>query len=106
VAGDGTTEVLDGIVGPPLGLPGATYEPGEARFPAGASLVAYTDGLIERRDRPIDARLAELVEAAPAGAGTGPDGLCDWLVFELLAGEDLSDDAALLVALRQDDADG
>ena len=80
---------------------GTTYEAGEHRFPPGASLVAYTDGLIERRNRPIDARLADLVRAAPAGLGGGPDALCDWLVFELLAGEDLADDAALLVAARQ-----
>lgn len=105
VAGDGATDLLDGAVGPPLGLPGATYEPDERHFPAGASLVAYTDGLIERRDQPIDARLAQLVEAAPAAAGGGPDGLCDWLVFELLAGLDLSDDAALLVATRQETPD-
>ncbi|MCA1842775.1 MAG: serine/threonine-protein phosphatase [Actinobacteria bacterium] len=106
VAGDGATDLLDGAVGPPLGLPGASYQPDERRFPAGASLVAYTDGLIERRDKPIDARLAQLVEAAPAAAGGGPDGLCDWLVFELLAGEDLFDDAALLVAARQETPDG
>ena len=100
VTDDGATELLDGAIGPPLGLPGTTYEVGEHRFPPGASLVAYTDGLIERRNRPIDARLAELVQAAPAGIGGGPDALCDWLVFELLAGEDLADDAALLVAAR------
>jgi hypothetical protein len=104
VAADGATDVLDATVGPPLGLPGAIYETGEHSFPAGASLVAYTDGLIERRDRPIDARLDELVRAAPAGAGGGPDALCDWLVFELLAGQDLADDAALLVAAREDRA--
>jgi len=106
MAGDGATELLDGALGPPLGVPGATYEPDERRFPAGASLVAYTDGLIERRDQSIDARLAQLVQAAPAAAGGGPDGLCDWLVFELLAGQDLFDDAALLVATRQETPDG
>ena len=60
--------------------------------------MAYTDGLIERRDEPIDARLADLVAAATAAAGAEPEGLCDRLVFELLAGKDLTDDAALLVA--------
>jgi len=102
VAADGTTEVLDDALGPPLGLPGATYEATEHAFPPGASLVAYTDGLIERRDQSIEARLADLVDAARAGAGAGPDGLCDRLVSELLGGQDLADDAALLVAKRQD----
>jgi Stage II sporulation protein E (SpoIIE) len=102
VAGDGTTEVLSDGLGPPLGLPGATYEAGEHVFPAGASLVAYTDGLIERRHESIEAGLADLVGAAPAGAGAGPERLADRLVVELLAGRDLADDAALLVATRQD----
>ena len=102
VAGDGTTEVLDDALGPPLGLPGATYEAGEHAFPPGASLVAYTDGLIERRHESIEAGLADLVEAAPHGAGAGPERLADRLVVELLAGRDLADDAALLVATRQD----
>jgi serine phosphatase RsbU (regulator of sigma subunit) len=100
VAGDGATELLDDALGPPLGLPGAEYEQNERGFPAGASLVAYTDGLIERRNESLETGLAALVEAAPSGAGTGPESLCDRLVFELLAGQDLADDAALLVATR------
>jgi len=96
----GGAQVLDDGLGPPLGLPGARYEPAEHEFPAGASLVAYTDGLIERRDEPIDARLADLVNAASTRPGADPEGLCDQLVFELLAGKDLTDDAALLVATR------
>ena len=99
----GPAHVLDDGLGPPLGVPGASYEAAECEFPAGASLVAYTDGLIERRDEPIDARLADLVRAASAGAGSEPEGLCDRLVFDLLAGKDLTDDAALLVASRQDE---
>jgi hypothetical protein len=35
---------------------------------------------------------------------TGPEDLCDRLVFDLVAGHDLADDAALLVATRQDPA--
>ena len=96
----GTAEALDAGLGPPLGVSGARYEPAEYEFPAGASLVTYTDGLIERRDEPIDARLAALVSAATTHPGADPEGLCDQLVFELLAGKDLTDDAALLVAAR------
>jgi hypothetical protein len=98
----GPTQILAGALGPPLGLPGARYEFGERAFPPGASLVAYTDGLIERREQIIDDGLADLVAAAAsAGPGVGPDELCDRLVFELLAGQDLFDDAAVLVATRQ-----
>jgi serine phosphatase RsbU (regulator of sigma subunit) len=102
VSGAGATTVLDGALGPPLGLPGASYVTGEAAFPVGASLIAYTDGLIERRNEPIDDRLAQLVSAASAGKGETSDDLCDRLVFELLAGDDLFDDAALLVATRHE----
>jgi serine phosphatase RsbU (regulator of sigma subunit) len=96
----GPAQLLGGALGPPLGLPGARYEAEDQAFPSGAALVAYTDGLIERRDQVIDDRLADLVTAASSCAGTGPDDLCDRLVFELLAGRDLFDDAALLVAAR------
>jgi sigma-B regulation protein RsbU (phosphoserine phosphatase) len=104
VSHDGSTEVLTGALGPPLGFPGAAYEPGEEAFPVGTSLVAYTDGLIERRDESLESRLADLVAAARAGAEAGPEDLCDRLVFDLLAGHDLADDAALLVVTRQDPA--
>jgi hypothetical protein len=96
----GATQVLSDALGPPLGIPGARYEPGERTFPAGASLITYTDGLIERRGEPIDARLAGLIRAVSACAGAAPDELCDRLLFEVLAGEELTDDVALLVATR------
>jgi stage II sporulation SpoE-like protein len=102
IARDGTTVLLDDALGPPLGVTGGAYKTGEAPFPVGASLVAYTDGLIERRNESLDDRLATLVGAAPAAAGSGPEILCDRLIFELLAGKDLTDDAALLVATRLD----
>lgn len=101
---DGPVEVLAEALGPPLGVPGASYEAEESSFPPRASLVAYTDGLIERRDQPIDARLAALVKAAEAGLGAGLEAFCDRLVIELLADEGLSDDAALLVARRDQGA--
>ena len=104
VTGDGSLELLDDALGPPLGFPSARYEPGERPFPAGASLVAYTDGLIERRDQGLDVRLDDLVKAVTAAAGQGPETLCDRVVFELLAGDDLTDDAALLVATRPENA--
>lgn len=100
LVGEQPPDVLDDALGPPLGFPGAAYGSGERPFPAGASLVAYTDGLIERRDQALDIRLQELVKAAEASAGDDPDALCDHVLFELLAGQELTDDAALLVVTR------
>lgn len=96
---DGSVDVLTEPLGPPLGLPGTTYRAGERPFPPGSMFAVYTDGLIERRDQAIDVALEDLARSAAAGAGTADD-LCDQLVFELLAGVDLFDDAALLIAVR------
>jgi stage II sporulation SpoE-like protein len=97
--GSSSPHLLGDALGPPLGLPGVRYESETRGFPVDAALLAYTDGLIERRDESLDSRLADLVAAAAAG-GSSPEELCDRVVFELLAGRDLSDDAALIVASR------
>lgn len=97
---DGSADMLREPLGPPLGLPGTRYDQGEQPFPAGSTLVIYTDGLIERRDVDIDVAMADLVRTASSNHGDGPEGLCDRLVFELLAGAELFDDATLLVARR------
>jgi DNA-binding response OmpR family regulator/two-component sensor histidine kinase len=65
-------------------------------LPPGARLVLYTDGLVERRDRPIDDgidRLAGLLSELPPGVTGLPDALVD-----RLAPGDGDDDVAVLVA--------
>jgi serine phosphatase RsbU (regulator of sigma subunit) len=97
---DGSAELLREPLGPPLGLPDTRYDQGERPFPAGSTLVIYTDGLIERRDGNIDVAMADLVRTASSDHEAGPEGLCERLVFEQLAGAELFDDATLLVARR------
>jgi len=97
---DGSADLLREPHGPPLGLPDIRYDQGERLFPAGSTLVIYTDGLVERRDGNWDVAMADLVGTASRHHGDGPEGLCDRLVFELLAGAELFDDATLLVAGR------
>jgi serine/threonine-protein kinase RsbW len=68
-------------------------------LPAGATLVLFTDGLVESRSADIDEGLAHLLAAA-AGAGTSdPDELCDRLLADL-TGAHRADDIALLALTR------
>ncbi|MFE7529105.1 SpoIIE family protein phosphatase, partial [Kitasatospora sp. NPDC057542] len=51
-------------------LEDAEYEERTARLDPGDVLLLYTDGLVERRDRPVEESVEELIEAAGA---PGPD---------------------------------
>jgi serine phosphatase RsbU (regulator of sigma subunit) len=64
----------------------------------GSTVLLYTDGLVERRDRDLDAGAAELCQVLESCAGLPLDRLCD-LVLERLFLPDAQDDVALL-ALR------
>jgi PAS domain S-box-containing protein len=62
---------------------------------AGSTILLYTDGLVERRDRDLDAGTAELVEVLRACAGLSLEDLCDG-VLERLFLPDAQDDVAML----------
>jgi serine/threonine-protein kinase RsbW len=84
-----------------LGAPPAPVPPAEwvGALPPGATLLLYTDGLVESRTEDLDAGLDRLVATARA-VGTGdPDVLCDRLVAEL-TGSHRADDIALLALTR------
>ncbi|WP_304412926.1 SpoIIE family protein phosphatase [Blastococcus sp. URHD0036] len=68
-------------------------------LPVGATLVLFTDGLVESRTADIDAGLAALRDVARAASGAGPDELCDRLLAEL-TGDHRADDVALLAVAR------
>jgi serine phosphatase RsbU (regulator of sigma subunit) len=71
--------LMEGPVGLPLGVGAgfgaaadgvaAAYEEEVVAVPAGSTVLAYTDGLVERRGHDIDAGLAELLEVAAGVAG-------------------------------------
>jgi GAF domain-containing protein len=63
VRASGTCEQLPGADGPPLGLGDRPRQGHVMPFGAGDVLVAFTDGLIERRDEAIDAGQDRLCEA-------------------------------------------
>jgi anti-anti-sigma factor len=89
---------LDGGAGAVLGVPGRPpYGEASTTVPAGASVVLYTDGLVERRGETLDAGLDRLAEAAARRADLGPDALAAALVGAVLDDEGPADDIALLV---------
>ncbi|WP_406431502.1 SpoIIE family protein phosphatase [Streptomyces sp. NBC_00631] len=95
-APDGSVEFPDVPVGPPLGVGGLPFETAELELPEGSSLVLYTDGLVEDRQRDIDEGLELLAGALESAAGSTPDDTCAAVLERLPARP--SDDVALIVA--------
>ncbi|MFF4309127.1 SpoIIE family protein phosphatase [Streptomyces sp. NPDC001507] len=93
---DGGVEFADVPAGPPLGLGGLPFETAELDLAPGSSLVLYTDGLVEDRQRDIDEGLELLAGALESAAGDTPDETCAAVLERLPARP--SDDVALIVA--------
>jgi GAF domain-containing protein/anti-sigma regulatory factor (Ser/Thr protein kinase) len=96
VESDGTTRYLEGGRSIPTGVVGDTqYEEATTTLDAGATLVLYTDGLVERRDKALDVGLAALAEAAAGAAGDDVAELRD-RVLEHQLPDGAEDDVAVL----------
>ncbi len=93
----GGVRFLDGTTGAPLGAdPMHAYGQHVDELGPGASLVLYTDGLVERRNESLDVGLSRLRHAVQAG----PEDLADLLAHLLtvmLPEAGAGDDVALLV---------
>ncbi|MFE6617865.1 SpoIIE family protein phosphatase [Streptomyces sp. NPDC057740] len=86
--------------GPPLGLGGLPFESAEVELREGTVLALYTDGLIETRERDVDASHALLCEALSAFSDS-LDETCDRVLHALLPPGGAADDVALLLARTQ-----
>jgi serine phosphatase RsbU (regulator of sigma subunit) len=86
-------EFVSTKVGPPIGVPGGTYETVSVAIPAEATLLTYTDGLFERRGENPDVGLARLRDAANGDSSL--DGLLDGLLRDLTP-DGAHDDTAIL----------
>jgi PAS domain S-box-containing protein len=98
---DGRVRYLMGALSTPVGVTNIEEAPQEELdLPVGATLVVYTDGLVERRDRSlrhgIDA-LAETLAALPEGLSSAE--IRDVLVGSMI-GPDQEDDVCVLVVRR------
>jgi serine phosphatase RsbU (regulator of sigma subunit) len=92
---DGAVQLLDGVTGLLIGVDASLPRTSTSiELPPGATLVAYTDGLIERPGTDLDDGIGELVgRLAGARAGAAPRELCDAAVAGSLDGRD---DVALI----------
>jgi serine phosphatase RsbU (regulator of sigma subunit)/anti-sigma regulatory factor (Ser/Thr protein kinase) len=95
VAG-GEATFLDGPGSVPLGvMPFPGYGAREAELPEDATVLLYTDGLIERPGELLDIGLERLGTAASAGDGHAHE-LCERVLGQLVPAAGSTDDVALL----------
>jgi anti-sigma regulatory factor (Ser/Thr protein kinase) len=96
IVGDRMPHFLEGGRSVPLGvLPFPTFEEVSVRLEPGATVVLYTDGLVERPGTHIDRgfdKLAEVVRSGPLA----PEELCDHLLEAMVPEGGAADDVALL----------
>nr|WP_248001283.1 ATP-binding SpoIIE family protein phosphatase [Streptomyces sp. RPA4-5] len=101
---DGSGEVLQVPPGAPIGVGGVPFETWELPAPTGGTLLLYTDGLVESRNRDVLTGMELLrgrLEAVAARVAPPPlDMLCDAVLT--LADPDARDDDVALLAARFD----
>ena len=89
-------EYVDVEIGPPVGVRSSgSYRATTVTVPAGATLIAYTDGLVERRGESLDLGLERLRSVAQDSVRNAHE-TAD-AIIEALADQDSDDDTAVLV---------
>lgn len=95
VVSSGQGSFVDLAVGLPIGTgEGETYASTTIEVPPGATVLAFTDGLVERREEAIDVGLDRLREAAAEGEGPLSELLGE--VVDRLTPDGSDDDTAIL----------
>jgi serine phosphatase RsbU (regulator of sigma subunit)/CHASE1-domain containing sensor protein len=95
-APDGEVTVLEEGRQPILGITIDERATATWSFPPGSTLVAYTDGLIERRGEPIDVSLTKLEHCVSVSHGNA-ETVADAVLDACLNGREPDDDVALVV---------
>ncbi|MEA5363518.1 SpoIIE family protein phosphatase [Amycolatopsis sp., V23-08] len=95
---DGTTLLLEGGRSVPLGVrPGRPRPEAEHTIPARATLLLYTDGLVERRRRSLDEGIARAGRVLHDGRVNAVEDLAGELMRSLSPDAGYDDDVALLL---------
>jgi PAS domain S-box-containing protein len=98
LVGPETTEFLDAARSVPLGvLDDPDYTEAEAELLPGTTVVLYTDGLVEHRDRSLEEGFERLRESL-ADRSLEPEPLCDAILGGTLGGATSADDVTFVVA--------
>ncbi|MFD0687829.1 SpoIIE family protein phosphatase [Actinomadura fibrosa] len=95
---NGSVELLDGGRSLPLAVrPGASRPEAGATIPPRATVLLYTDGLVERRRRPLSDGIAQAGEAVQDGRDEAVDDLATRIMTRLAPPDGYDDDVALLL---------
>jgi PAS domain S-box-containing protein len=97
----GEARFLDVKPSPPLGAPGGPATDHRFVLERGASLLLYTDGLIEERDVPLSVRLAGLLGTLAQAPTETASELGDAILERFAPTKPLRDDLAILVVRRR-----
>jgi GAF domain-containing protein/anti-sigma regulatory factor (Ser/Thr protein kinase) len=97
LAPDGHVTLIEEGRGPPLGaVSEALYVETSGALAPGATVLLYTDGLVERRDMWLDEGMERLVVEAGAAAAAAPEELLQRLLGALVPDGGAQDDVAAL----------
>ncbi|MEV1155186.1 SpoIIE family protein phosphatase [Micromonospora chokoriensis] len=95
---DGITRLLDQGHSRPLGVRGSAERPeAEERVPARATLMLYTDGLVERRRQPLTAGIGHVVTVIQNGRANPIETLATDVMDQLSPPGGYDDDVAVLL---------
>lgn len=95
----GAAEVISLDPGLPLGVGGAVFSETAMALDVGASLLLFTDGLVENPDQAVDEGLARLTEAATNAVreGSTTEQIADAVLKRMRRDDEHDDDTALLI---------
>jgi serine phosphatase RsbU (regulator of sigma subunit)/anti-sigma regulatory factor (Ser/Thr protein kinase) len=98
VHADGTTRMLEGGHTIALGIRSEWSRPqAHVTIPARATLMLYTDGLVERRRTPLEDGISRAAAQVRGGSGTDLDDLADQMMSHLAPSGGYQDDVVLLL---------